>query len=312
MRHIATPTGKVKTLRFSPDGRRLWFLSNDPTQHFGRFHKAHSIDIWSGSLVANVELDKSQQYATNVAVFSPDLLSVYRDCGGDYTTDLRHVDLVTGQERLLLQADLLFVNCLAITPNEHLLAIGGDETSEAGMFWSIRRLDVIHGTLLEPIRTIATCLAYSPSGQLLAVGGQLRAEFRDEGLSSGIRILSGKRIVEEFDESACHLAWSPDGRLAWGMGRQLNVARPGTKEPVQTWVGSPGELSALSFSVDGRQLLTGMDSGICALHDPAVGQMSATFDWGIGPIHSIAVSPDGLTCAAGGEMGQIVVWDIDM
>jgi len=306
MRHIETPARTVNTIRFSPDGRRLHLLSHDTTRRFGRFHSACSIDIRYGSLIAEVMLDPSGDYPSNAAIFSPDLRSAYRDCGGDYYTDIRKVELATGRERVLLQADFMHVWCLTITPNEHILALGGVETGDDGG-WGIRRVDVIHGTVLDLIRAVATCIAYSPDGRLLAEGGQLR----EGGPSSGIRIWSGKQLVEEFAEPARHLAWSPDERLAWGMGQQLNLARPGTKEPVRTWTGSPGELSSLGFSPDGRLLLTGTDRGVCALHDTTADQVRATFDWGIGPIHSVTFSPDGLTCAAGGEGGQVVVWDVD-
>lgn len=67
----------------------------------------------------------------------------------------------------------------------------------------------------------------------------------------------------------------------------------------------------LVFSPDSRRVLIGGYSGICALHDPLAGCEIATFEWGIGKIHSVAFSPDGLTCAAGGENGQVVVWDVE-
>jgi WD40 repeat protein len=41
------------------------------------------------------------------------------------------------------------------------------------------------------------------------------------------------------------------------------------------------------------------------------GAEEKVYDWNIGPITALAFSPDGLTCAAGGENGQVVIWDVD-
>jgi WD40 repeat protein len=306
MRHFQIPTDHVRCLRFSLDGRSLHSLSKDSGQAWGHFHRAQSIDIHSGALIRERNLGPCGS-----AIFSPGLESIYYDSGGDYLTEIHKTDVRTGRDEILLRRDFIYVVSLAITPNEHLLALGGLERGDSGTVYSVRRLDVIHKTLLDPVRTIATHLDFSPGGQLLAVGGQLREEFRAEGPSSGIRIWSGKRLIEEFSPSANHLLWSPDGRLAWGAGQQLNLARPGNGEPIRSWCGSSGDLLALRFSPDNRLLLTGTDNGLCALHDSAQGEMRVAFDWGIGPIHSVAFSPDGLTCAAGGENGQIAVWDVD-
>lgn len=39
-------------------------------------------------------------------------------------------------------------------------------------------------------------------------------------------------------------------------------------------------------------------------------QEAETFDWRIGPITCLSVSPDGLTAAAGSATGKVVVWDV--
>ena len=306
MRHFNTHLGTVRGLQFAQDGKSLYMLLMNPEQQSGRFHLARRIELTCGALIGEWHFEPC-----NWAILSPDERSIYYDCGCDYLTELRQIDLATRREVILLQDDILFVSRLAMTPNQHILALGGIESIGGESVHCVRRFDVLHRTLLDPILTIATCLEYAPNGLYLAVGGQLREEFRD-GPSSGIRIWSGKKRLEEFPEPARHLAWSRDGRLAWGIDEQLNITRPCTQEPVRSWHSSPGELTALCFSPESRLLLTGTGTGVCALHNSIVGQVSAMFDWGIGLIHSIAFSPDGLTCAAGGEHGQVVVWDVDV
>jgi WD40 repeat protein len=237
--------------------------------------------------------------------------AIFSDCGGDYLTEIHRIDLRTDRDDLLLQADLMFVRCLAVTPNQHIVALSGWERTESELVPSVRRLDAFRGTLLDPIPTFALCSAFSLDGQLLAVGSMVQEEYRAGGPLSGVRIWSGRQLVGEFAPTARVMAWAPDGRLFWAVWGQLNVGVPGVRDSLRSWEDKSGSVSAIAVSHDGRFLLTGADNGMCALHDPVGGEMRAAFDWGIGPIHSVAFSPDGLTCAAGGENGQVVVWDVD-
>ena len=46
------------------------------------------------------------------------------------------------------------------------------------------------------------------------------------------------------------------------------------------------------------------------LHPETLRELKS-FKWGIGKLHSVAFSPDGTLGAAGGDKGQVALWDVD-
>lgn len=84
--------------------------------------------------------------------------------------------------------------------------------------------------------------------------------------------------------------------------------------------GRSGILAA-AWSLAGDCIAVANRTGAIALWDvalpqapdnptPPVVQQRALYDWGLGEVNCLAFAPDGLTLAAGGPTGQIIVWDL--
>jgi WD40 repeat protein len=69
---------------------------------------------------------------------------------------------------------------------------------------------------------------------------------------------------------------------------------------------------AVGFLHEGRTVQTASSDGTVRLWDAATGAEQHRYDFGIGKVYCAAFAPDGLTCAAGGETGQILIWDVDV
>ena len=305
MRQLQLPEGRVHSLRFSPDGRSLFAITQGPydseflqPQKLYLYQHAYRIDVLSGELLNTWEFRGSE-----VAIFTPDLRSVCYSVsvavsGGEL--DLRSMNLMTRTEEPVYEAEVPYPYCLDFTPNGHILAIGGLHYFGDGRD-RVHRVDVWNKTELAVLDVEARCLAYSPNGQWLATGH----------LVAGVHLWEGKQPVKHWAEPAWVLAWSPDGRLAWVNETQCAMLTPPSQGPVRTWQTPMRAPTALAFSPDGNLLLVGSFQGACALHSASEYRERTAYNWGIGSIYSVAFSPDGLTCAAGGENGQVVVWDVD-
>jgi WD40 repeat protein len=103
-------------------------------------------------------------------------------------------------------------------------------------------------------------------------------------------------------------------------GEVLGVAH-GTK--VDLWrfrdAGAPAvELSghkyavwAVGFLDGGRVVQTASSDGTVRTWDAVTGKERTRYDFGIGKLYCAAFAPDGLTCAAGGDNGRVVLWDAE-
>jgi WD40 repeat protein len=110
--------------------------------------------------------------------------------------------------------------------------------------------------------------------------------------------------------------FSPDGSvLALARGKYVDLWEvAGGIKPAATIVAGTGRqpaVWALGWTAAGKVLMTAGADGFVRLWDAAAGKELRSFEWGIGKVYCAAFSPDGLTCAAGGEKGQVVVWDVD-
>lgn len=114
--------------------------------------------------------------------------------------------------------------------------------------------------------------------------------------------------IDTFDNGS--VAMLPDGeRVILAAGNVLRCVPIHRGSGWDTVTKKPPLEIALHPS--GRTLLVADGSKKVTAYDTANGKVSAQFDWGIGKIGCVTYSPDGTLAAAGGEKGQVVVWDAE-
>jgi WD40 repeat protein len=163
-------------------------------------------------------------------------------------------------------------------------------------------------------------LHFSPDGSRLALSTQVVAEVWNVADARRTRALrnepTNNRGAVRFSPDGKHLAlayskWVEVWALADEAGPVVKFAAGTGRSPI-VW--------ALNWTADGKSLLTAGNDGCVRLWEvpsarpegfAATGREQKAFDWKIGKLYCAAFSPDGLTCAACSDKGQVVVWDVD-
>jgi WD40 repeat protein len=106
------------------------------------------------------------------------------------------------------------------------------------------------------------------------------------------------------------MQFSPDGRfLVTTAGRSVWLWAVKAVRAVKRFPAFRKHAEAPAFHPAGRLFGSGSRDGEVRLWDAAGCRQVASLDWQIGAIHGLAFSPDGMTVAAAGHKGTVVVWD---
>jgi WD40 repeat protein len=160
------------------------------------------------------------------------------------------------------------------------------------------------------------CVDYAPDGSSIASGFGVRGERGFDSVVYLYDAASGaERAVFRAPHANAHptaITYSPDGRYLAGIyGPHLRIWNVADRmETAHRNIGKK-HFKGLAFTPDGTRLVTVSNDETVRLWDTSSWNEVGGFEWKVGKLGCVAVSPDGMKMAAGGSTGKVVIWDVD-
>jgi WD40 repeat protein len=110
------------------------------------------------------------------------------------------------------------------------------------------------------------------------------------------------------------LALAPDGRALFALGEQALERWDVAAGRRTGQLPAPGRayFRGLAVHPSGKLLVTVSGDGQARYWTADALSPAGALKWPVGKLHAVAFSPDGMLAAAGGDKGQVVVWDVDV
>jgi WD40 repeat protein len=286
---VLNPSSPPRRLAFSPDGKTMATVSGN-LMHFW--------DVTTGKALT---AEEGHTWGVAGVACSPDGKRVVT-AGGDGT--VRVWDAATARELHRYRHNREGSACVAISPDGRTLAAGSHNL--------VVRWELATGKALPPLPAgegWIQCLAFSPDGKLLAGGGiDPLVRFWDPRTGE-----ESKRSLTVPDHVR-GLPFSPDGgtlAVVAGVGDSVLLADVNGLLPERWLKGPKRDLFCVAFSPDGRTVAAGNNEGIVCVWETCTGQELYHFQAHQNLVHEVALSPDGLILASGGQEdeGLVHLWD---
>ncbi|MFD3540883.1 trypsin-like peptidase domain-containing protein [Streptomyces sp. NPDC058662] len=288
-RRLDGHTAAVRSLDFSPDGKKLVTSSDDA-----------SALLWDvntgGTLVPSMNHDG----IVGSAAFSPDGQTL---ATGSQDGTARLWEAKTGDPLGKTMQHQSWVNQVAFHPDEVTLATASFEGSQLWDADGTPRSD--HDPM--PHTSEPWSLAFSPDGRSLATA-----------TDAGTALLQDVKTADYLGKPMTHagavysVAFSPDGELLATAGSDTNVVLWDVRTRTRTILKGHGDaVYSVAFSPDGETLATGSADNQVFLWDRKTGALLTSLVGHTDTVLSVAFSPDGSILASGSKDTTVRLWEID-
>jgi WD40 repeat protein len=297
VRRFTGHRGPVKTVAFSPDGRRalsgsgyrtkgdytmrLWDIETGRQLRLFAGHEGfvqsvafspdgrralsggvdHTMRLWD--LDTGAELRRfttPNQSWVNGVVFCPD--GRHALSGGSLDNLLRLWDLDTGKEERTYQGHADWIGAVAISPDGRRALSGGGPNDAAVCVWEVetgRRLHRLAGHTAH-----VEGVAFSPDGRYALSGG-------GDGTVRLWDLETGREVArfEGHEGSVLSVAFSPDGSrvLSGGWDQTVRLWDVRTRKELRVFRGHTDAVWSVTFAPDGRRALSGSGDRTLRLWD---------------------------------------------
>jgi WD40 repeat protein len=305
VRLLRGPDAEVLDLAFSPDGTAI-----------AAGFKHHPVHLWNleAATPAPVRMVAEGGYTPGGLQFAPDGRSLWWrrvDGRGGYDRDTR--DYLNQSFAISVTSHNAFASASGVRViSQHAMpdyCLVGWEWTKAG--WMRRWTVSIADLALESL-TLSGDGAYLGLIARNALGGRWIENPRQVELWDGTtgKVLSTGHYPYAY---APRLHFAPDAHQLVGINDMtlLVWSAPGLGEPRLIRNDNRKDYTAVAFHPAGRRLYAASNDGTVQLFDTENWERVERFSWKIGRPKSVAVNAEGTLAAAGGEGGEIVIWDVD-
>jgi WD40 repeat protein len=298
----------IESLTFTPDGKQVVTASVDKLIRVWDWQTGQTIRTFRG------QVGPGHEGKIYTMALSPDgrwLAAggwMHQQCRGR-CGEVRLYDFAAGKLVALLKGHTDVVDSLAFSPDSKQLVAGGGFGDPTAIIWDVESRQLVRR--LVGHKNEIYSVAFTPDGTRVVTGSY----------DTTVKIWSvadGKEIATLTGHNAkvFRVAVSPvDGTIASGSDNgEIRLWDGRTGAPIRNWMQPGSNPASLTFSPDGKRLLSGTGSYATDHHvhvwDVATGKEILVYAKHDNIVVAAAISPDGKLVATGGFNGDVQIWDL--